>query len=173
MRYCSRMQLSSTETTVKSRNRQKLVAITLDDSTIITRAPHIEDERRTAIADLIAGNYFAPSCVDAGPYALFLSVRDNRLLLRISSDSMAEPRDVVLPIRPLKSVIKDYFIMCESYFEALGGAEPHRIEAIDMGRRGVHNEGSELLQQQLEERITLDFPTARRLFTLICVLHIK
>lgn len=150
-----------------------MVSITLDDSAIIRRAPHIEAERSTAIADLIANNYFAPSCVEAGPYDVFLSVRDNRLLLRVSSDRMEEPRDVILPIRPFKGVIKDYFLVCESYFEALNGCEPHKIEAIDMGRRGIHNEGAELLQQHLAERITLDFPTARRLFTLICVLHIK
>ena len=150
-----------------------IATITLDDASIVRRAKHVEDERRTAIADLIASNHFGPTCVDAGPYDVFLSARDNRLLIRISSEDLDEPRDVVLPIRPFKPIIKDYFLMCESYFDALGTAEPHKIEAIDMGRRGIHNEGSELLQTQLQERIKLDFETARRLFTLICVLHIK
>lgn len=148
-------------------------SLTLDDASIVRRAPHIEDERRTAIADLIAGNYFAPQCVDAGPYDVFLSVRENRLLFTISSERLESPREVILPITPFKGIIRDYFMMCESYFAALGQTEPHRLEALDMGRRGVHNEGSELLIQQLDGRIKLDFDTARRLFTLICVLHIK
>lgn len=150
-----------------------LIAITLDDASIVRRAPHVEAERQTAIADLVAGNYFFPQCVAAGPYEVFLSARDNRLLFRISSADLPEPREVVLPIAPFRGIIRDYFMMCESYFAALGQVEPHRLEALDMGRRGVHNEGSELLIQQLDGRIKLDFDTARRLFTLICVLHIK
>ena len=150
-----------------------LIAITLDDASIVRRAPNVEDERRTAIADLLAGNVFSPQCIDAGPYEVFLSVRDNRLLFRISSERLEEPREVILPITPFRGIIRDYFMMCESYFAALGQTEPHRLEALDMGRRGVHNEGSELLIQQLQGRIKLDFDTARRLFTLICVLHIK
>jgi uncharacterized protein (UPF0262 family) len=149
-----------------------LNAITLDEGTIIRRADHIEAERACAINDLLAVNRFAPTCVDAGPYELFLSTRDNKLLFRVSSPNMAEPRDVVLPLQPFKRIIKDYFLLCESYFNALD-AEAHKLEAIDMGRRSIHNEGSELLQETLKERIILDFPTARRLFTLICVLHIK
>ncbi len=149
-----------------------LTAVTLDEGTIRRRAEHIEAERRTAISDLLEANRFAPTCVEAGPYALFLSTQDNKLLFRVSSEHMAEPRDVTLPMQPFKGLIKDYFLLCESYYEALH-AEPHKLEAIDMGRRGIHNEGSELLQDTLKERIILDFPTARRLFTLICVLHIK
>lgn len=157
----------------ETQTRDYIASITLDDASIIRRAAHIEDERRTAIADLIAHNQFTPHCVDAGPYDVFLSVRDNRLLIRISSERLNVPRDVVLPLKSFSRIIKDYFMMCESYFDALGSAEPHRLEAIDMGRRGVHNEGSDLLISLLHERITLDFDTARRLFTLICVLHIK
>lgn len=157
----------------QTKTRNVIAAITLDDASIIKRAPHIEDERRTAIADLIASNTFTPHCVDAGPYNVFLSVRDNRLLIRVDSAKLDKPRDVTLPLKPFKQVIKDYFMMCESYFSALGTAEPHKLEALDMGRRGMHNEGSELLQNQLDGRISMDFNTARRLFTLICVLHIR
>lgn len=158
---------------VETKTRDYITSIILDDASIVRRAAHIEDERRTAISDLIAHNQFAPHCVDAGPYDVFISARDNRLLIRISSEQLDTPRDVVLPLKSFSRIIKDYFLMCESYFDALGSAEPHRLEAIDMGRRGVHNEGSDLLINLLRERITLDFDTARRLFTLICVLHIK
>lgn len=153
--------------------KERITNITLDDASIVRRAPEVERERSTAISDLLASNCFQPSCVQEGPYDVFLSVRDNRLMLRISSETLEEPRDVIIPIRPFKRIIKDYFFMCESHLEAINGSEPHRVEAIDMARRGIHNEGSELLQTQLEERITLDFNTARRLFTLICVLHIR
>lgn len=154
-------------------SKERIASIELDEGTIIRRAPEVERERAIAIADIIAGNSFAPSCVREGPYHVYLSVRDNRLLIRISSESMGEARDVVLPIKPFKQIIKDYFFMCESYLSAVNGGEPHKIEAMDMGRRGIHNEGSECLQNQLAERINLDFATARRLFTLICVLHIR
>lgn len=158
----------------QTRTRETIASIRLDDASIIRRAPEIERERETAIADLLASNHFIPQCIDeSGPYDVFLSVRDNRLRFHISSPQLQTPREVILPMAPFRGVIKDYFLMCESYYAALGGTEPHRIEAIDMGRRGIHNEGSELLQYQLRERITLDFDTARRLFTLICVLHIK
>lgn len=151
----------------------RIASITLDDMSIIRRAPEVERERQTAIADLIAANYFAPAGLEQGPYDVVLSARDNRLGFRISSESMDEPEYIFLAIKPFQRIIKDYFLMVESYLAAINGGQPHRIEAIDMGRRGVHNEGSELLQNSLEDKINLDFDTARRLFTLICVLHIK
>lgn len=154
-------------------SKERITRIELDESSIIKRAPEVERERATAIADLLDSNSFAPTCVQAGPYDVFISVRDNRLLIRIDSETINEVRDVVLPIKPLKQTIKDYFLMCESYLSAVNGGEPHKIEAMDMGRRGIHNEGSELLQTVLDGRINLDFATARRLFTLICVLHIR
>jgi len=153
--------------------KDRIVSITLDDKSIIRRSPDVERERATAISDLLAGNHFAPQCVQEGPYDVFISVRDNRLLIRISSETLETPREVVLPIKPFKQIVKDYFLMCESYLAAVNGGEPHRVEAVDMARRGVHNEGSDLLLMQLRDRITLDFDTARRLFTLICVLHIR
>ncbi len=158
---------------ILTETRNSIRSITLDESSLIRRAEHIEAERQTAIADLIAANAFTPHCVDAGPYDVFLSVRDNRLLFRVSSEELDEPRDVILSLKPFKRIIKDYFLMCDSYFQMMHSNQTHRLEAIDMGRRGIHNEGSELLQDQLKERITLDFDTARRLFTLICVLHIR
>ena len=147
--------------------------VTLDDASIIRRTPEVEHERRVVIHDLVEENSFAPAELDAGPYQLFISVRDNRLTLQISSETTSEPYDVIVALAPFRGVIKDYFMICESYYEAIKHASPHKIEALDMARRGVHNEGSELLKSLLEEKITLDFDTARRLFTLICVLHIK
>lgn len=153
--------------------RERIASITLDDATIRRRAPEAEQERHTAIRDLLAENAFAPHCIEpAGPYDVLLSARDNRLHFTISSEQLHEPREVILPIAPFRRIIKDYFLIFESHLEAIQTGEAHRIEAIDMARRGIHNEGSEILQNQLDGRITLDFGTARRLFTLICVLHI-
>ncbi|MCI5049373.1 MAG: UPF0262 family protein [Rickettsiales bacterium] len=158
---------------VETKTRECIASITLDEGSIIRRSEEVERERATAIADLLARNHFKPHCVQEGPYEVYLSIKDNSLLIRITSDTLTEARDVILPIKPFKGIVKDYFIMVESYLAAVNGGEPHRVEAIDMARRGVHNEGSELLQNQLDGRITLDFDTARRLFTLICVLHIR
>lgn len=153
--------------------KEYISRIELDDASIIRRAPQVEHERKVAMDDLIAHNQFSPKAFQSGPYDLFLSARDNRLTLRISSETLAQPNDMTLPLTPFRGVIRDYFMICESYYSAVNGAEPHKIEALDMGRRGVHNEGSELLMNLLKEKIQLDFDTARRLFTLICVLHIK
>lgn len=150
-----------------------LTAITLDDASIIRRTPEVEHERRVAIADLLEENQFALKVLE-GPYTLFISVKDNRLLLRVTCQlSAATTHDITLPLSPFRGIIKDYFIMCESYFEAIKYATPDRIQTLDMARRGVHNEGSELLNSLLDSEVTMDFNTARRLFTLICVLHVK
>ncbi len=151
----------------------RIASIVLDDMSITRRAPEVERERQTAIADLIASNYFAPVGLNNGPYDLLLRACDNRLTFCISSNTISQPEEIRVSIKPFQRIIKDYFMMVESYLAAINGGQPHRIEAIDMGRRGVHNEGSELLQTTLEDKINLDFDTARRLFTLICVLHIK
>lgn len=154
--------------------REMIGSIQLDDASISRRAPQAEAERAAAISDLLASNAFAPHCIEpAGPYDVMLSVRDNRLRFVISAPSMLENREVILPIAPFRRIVKDYFLIFESYLEAVQTGEAHRIEAIDMARRGIHNEGAEVLQNQLDGRIDLDFDTARRLFTLICVLHIK
>ncbi len=152
---------------------ERIVAITLDEKTVVRRAPEIEHERAVAIFDLIEGNSFAPVGEFTGPYALHLSVSDNRLVMDIASESGSPLTRVVLPLSPFRTIIKDYFQVCESYFQAIRSAPASRIEAIDMGRRGLHNEGSELLRQRLKDKVEVDGNTARRLFTLVCVLHIR
>jgi uncharacterized protein (UPF0262 family) len=150
----------------------RLTSVTLDEGSIKKRSKEAEHEKTVAIADLLDENLFHPLCMSGGPYALHLSITDGRLIFDIASEKGDKAR-AALSIAPLRGVIRDYFMICESYYEALGSAGAGKIEAIDMGRRGVHNEGSEELQSILKERINVDFPTARRLFTLICVLHIK
>jgi uncharacterized protein (UPF0262 family) len=151
----------------------KLVDIALDDRLVIRRNPDIEHEQAVAIFDLLEENVFDPAVDDPGPFRLKLGTEENRLIFDIRSDGDEALTKVALSLVPLRRVIKDYFAICESYFEAIKTARPAQIEAIDMGRRGLHNEGSELLQQQLAGKIETDFSTARRLFTLICVLHIR
>ncbi len=154
----------------------RIHSVTLDDASIIRRTPEVEHERRVAMVDLTHSNRLRLLGVLGekveGPYALFISVRDNRLTLRFTGSNDAT-QDSVLALAPFRSIIKDYFLMCESYFEAIKHAPPDRIQTIDMARRAVHNEGSEMLQGMLEEAMVMDFDSARRLFTLICVLHIK
>jgi uncharacterized protein (UPF0262 family) len=151
----------------------RLVAITLDEGSIGRSGPDVEHERAVAIYDLIEDNVFEPTGHDAGPYALHLSIADNRLVFDVR---LADGTPVVahlLSLTPLRRIVKDYFMICDSYYKAIRTATPSQIEAIDMGRRGLHNEGSELLQERLKDKIGIDFDTARRLFTLICVLHWK
>jgi uncharacterized protein (UPF0262 family) len=155
---------------------ERIIGITLDETTVIRYSPEIEHERAAAITDLIEANQFAPkkgASIGHGPYRIHLSMADHRLWIDITTEPAKKKLRVVLPLKPFRRIIKDYFMICENYFEAIKAANPQRIEAIDMGRRGVHNEGSELLKEHLEDDILLDFDTARRLFTLICVLHIK
>ena len=150
----------------------RIIKITLDESSIKKRSMEAEHEKSVAIADLRAENLFQPLCMHGGPYEVHLSISEGRLVFDITSEK-GEKAKAVLAIQTLRGVIRDYFMICESYYEALKIASPSKLEAIDMGRRGVHNEGSEALQTLLKDRIKVDFPTARRLFTLICVLHIK
>lgn len=150
----------------------RITAITLDDASIIRRTPEVEHERRVAIADLIDENSVTLAGKNEGPYALFVSVREGRLTLRFTSSRQATS-EVAVPLPPFRGIIKDYFLMCEGYYEAIKHAPADKIQTLDMARRAVHNEGSELLQNQLAHAVTMDFATARRLFTLICVLHIK
>ena len=157
-----------------SETKEYLFEITLDEGSIIRRTPEVDHERAVAIADLIEHNNFAPTGMNCGPYRAHLSILENRLLIDISPEQKTlAAMKVVLPMQPFRSVIKDYFMICESYFEAIKTASPSKIEAIDMGRRGLHNEGSETLKSLLKDKIVIDFETSRRLFTLICVLHIK
>lgn len=155
-----------------------LTDIILDESTIGRNTPDIEHERDVAIFDLLETNYFELIAREGkqeteGPYILKLALQDNRLILEITDSEKNPLTSHALSLTPFKKIIKDYFLICESYFEAIKTATPQRIEAIDMGRRGLHNEGSELLIARLEGKAKLDKDTSRRLFTLIVALHWK
>lgn len=154
-------------------HQHRIHTVTLDDASIIRRTPEVEHERRVALVDLTHTNSLelADKSITS-PYALFISVRENRLTLRFTGSNGVQ-QDVTVPLAPFRGIIKDYFLMCESYYEAIKHAPPDKIQTVDMARRSVHNEGSEKLQELLAESLTMDFNTARRLFTLICVLHIK
>jgi len=152
---------------------KKIVKLELDERTVLRRNADVEHERSVAIFDLLEDNRFAPVGHDGGPYHLSLGIADNSLVLDIR-DTAHQPVDkVVLPLAAFRGIVKDYFLICESYYAAIRSSSPSQIEAIDMGRRGLHNEGSEMLRERLADKVELDLDTARRLFTLICVLHIR
>ncbi len=157
-----------------SKAAQSIRSVTLDDASIIRRSAEVEHERRVALVDITHTNDVellqAPGLTL--PYDLFISVRENRLTLRFT-DGAGATHDVTLPLASYRGIIKDYFLMCEQYYDAIKHSASDRLQTLDMARRGVHNEGSEMLQQQLADKVRMDFATARRLFTLICVLHIK
>jgi uncharacterized protein (UPF0262 family) len=158
---------------MNSDERNRLVKVTLDEESIGRSSREIEHERAVAIYDLLEENSFSPVGHDGGPYALHLAITGNRLVFDIR---LADGMPVVahhLSLSPLRRIVKDYFLICESYYQAIRTSSPSQIEAIDIGRRGLHNEGSELLTQRLDGKIAIDADTARRLFTLICVLHWK
>jgi uncharacterized protein (UPF0262 family) len=158
------------DTRAKSANR--LVDIVLDDASIGRATPDVEHERAVAIFDLLEENSFAPvNDETGGPYKLTLSVAEQRLVFNVTRESGDAVAVHMLSLTPFKRVVKDYFMICESYYDAIRTASPSHIEAIDMGRRGLHNEGSQTLQDRLSGKIEVDFDTARRLLTLICVLH--
>jgi uncharacterized protein (UPF0262 family) len=158
-----------------SGSESRIVRIDLDQRSIVRWSPEVEHERSVAIFDLLEGNHFRLVDGFAGPYVLVLSLREANLILEVrpSEGEAGDSTELVLATRPFRGVIKDYFMICESYLQAIKGATPSRIEAIDMARRGLHNEGSEILREALAERVELDHDTARRLFTLVCVLHIR
>ncbi|MEQ8395093.1 UPF0262 family protein [Thalassobaculum sp.] len=151
----------------------RIVHITLDERTVIRRSPEVEQERAIAVYDLLEENRFRPSQAGAGPYHLHLRIEENRLILDVRDTGEELRATVALPLTPFRRLVRDYFQICESYYDAIKRLSPSQIEAIDMGRRGLHNEGSTLLQERLDGRVAMDFPTARRLFTLLCVLHIR
>jgi uncharacterized protein (UPF0262 family) len=154
-------------------DRQRLIEVTIDESSLAAASADAEHERRVAIFDLLEQNVFALEGDESGPYTLRISIIEQRLVLDVAKADGAPARAIVLSLTPFRRVIKDYFIVCDSYYEAIRHATPAQIEAIDMGRRGLHNEGSQLLQERLAGRVNLDFDTARRLFTLICALHVR
>ena len=152
---------------------KRLVKVSLDENSIGSGSRDVEHERAIAIYDLIEDNSFAPVGHEGGPYCLRLQVAGNRLIFDIRSEDDAPVIAHHLSLMPFRRIVKDYFLICESYYQAIRTATPTQIEAIDVGRRSLHNEGSELLTERLKDKIALDFDTARRLFTLITVLHWK
>ena len=150
-----------------------IVEIKLDESSIDRNTPEVEHERQVAIFDLLEANSFSLDDGASGPYRLRLAIVEKRLVIHILSDDRTPLTTFVLSLSPLSKLIKDYFLVCESYYDAIKTAPPSRIEALDMGRRTLHDEGSRLLIERLNGKITTDFDTARRLFTLVCTLHWK
>jgi uncharacterized protein (UPF0262 family) len=148
----------------------RLSDVILDDS-IGRSTPDVEHERAVAIFDLVEENSFEPIGHAGGPYCLKLSLVESKLVLRITTETGEEVAVHILSLTPFRRIIKDYFMICESYYDAIRSSTPSRIEAIDMGRRGIHNEGSQTLMDRLGGKILVDFDTARRLFTLVCVLY--
>jgi uncharacterized protein (UPF0262 family) len=151
----------------------RLVAVTLDEDSIGRSNPDVEHERAVAIYDLLEDNTFAPQADEDGPFALHLSVTGSRLVFDIRRADGAPITAHLLSLAPLRRIVKDYFTVCDSYYAAIRTATPDRIEALDMGRRALHDEGSNVLMERLKRKVDVDFDTARRLFTLICVLHWK
>jgi uncharacterized protein (UPF0262 family) len=155
------------------RKPHRLVAVTLDENSIGRSNPDVEHERAVAIYDLLEDNTFAPTDDDGGPYALHLSITGTRLAFDIRREDGAPVIAHLLSLSPLRRLVKDYYTVCDSYYAAIRTATPDRIEALDMARRALHDEGSNILVERLARKVKLDFDTARRLFTLICVLHWK
>ena len=153
--------------------KRRLVNVVLDEESIGRSNPDVEHERQVAIYDLLEQNSFVPVGHDEGPYTLHLSINGNRLVFDIRREDGAPVVAHLFSLTPLRRIVKDYFMICDSYYKAIRTATPSQIEAIDMGRRGLHNEGSDLLMERLKEKVEVDHDTARRLFTLICVLHWK
>lgn len=154
-----------------SNGRSRLVAITLDDASIARANATMRQEREMAIYDILDANQFALEDRDEGPYKLNLSIADDRLVMAVGTQSIDVVATFVLSLTPLRRIMKDYFTVCDSYYQAIRTSPPSRIQAIDMGRRSLHDDGSRLLSERLKGKISVDHDTARRLFTLICALH--
>jgi uncharacterized protein (UPF0262 family) len=162
---------------VSAAGNYRLSAITLDEASVVTRTPAIEQEREVAIYDLLEANVFKPEGSPGGPYRLILGVEEGRLVLDVrledGSEQGSEHVRVLLSLTPLRKTVKDYFLVCESYYKAIRTAPPHQIESLDMARKTLHDEGARELQERLAGKVETDFDTARRLFTLICVLQMR
>lgn len=154
-------------------DNDRLIEIELDEASLPPSTSDAEHDRRVAIFDILEQNKFAIEGVSAGPYRLRLSIVEQRLVFDMKNVDGQPVHMLVLSLTPLRRVIKDYFLICDSYYDAIRHSTPAQIEAIDMGRRGLHNEGSELLKARLDGKVRVDFDTARRLFTLICALHTR
>ena len=155
------------------RKPHRLVAVTLDEDSIGRSNPDVEHERAVAIYDLLEDNSFAPKDDDRGPFALHLSITGSRLVFDIRREDGTPVIAHLLSLSPLRRIVKDYYTVCDSYYAAIKTQPAAKIEAIDMGRRGLHDEGSQLLKERLKGKIAVDIATARRLFTLLCALHWK
>lgn len=153
--------------------KARLVAVTLDQASIARGNANIEHEREVAIYDLLEANSFAVEGRDDGPYSLALSIVEDRLVFGIGNAGNKTIVTHMLSLTPFRRVVKDYFIVCDSYHQAIRSAPPSRIQSIDMGRKALHDEGSRLLMERLKGKVAVDHETARRLFTLVCALHWK
>lgn len=154
-------------------SHNRVVAVTLDEESIGRSGPDIEHERAIAIYDLVEKNLFVPDGNFTGPFTLHIGITGNRLMFDIKREDGTPCVVHLLSLTPFRRIVKDYFMICDSYYQAIRTATPDKIEAIDMGRRGIHDEGSRTLMERLEGKVRVDFETARRLFTLISVLHWK
>src|SRR6201994_2036860 len=166
-------QFDMTKPTPRDDSNNRIVAVTLDEESIGRSGPDIEHERAIAIYDLVEKNLFAPDGAEGGPFTLHLGITGNRLMFDIRREDATPVVAHLLSLTPFRRIVKDYFMICDSYYQAIRTATPDKIEAIDMGRRGIHDEGSRTLQERLKGKVRVDFETARRLFTLITVLHWK
>lgn len=159
--------------TAEGAGDRRIVDIVLDEAPSARWSPEIEQERRVAVFDFLENNRFDPVGAPSGPYTLRLAAVENRLEMRVAAADGVEAACVALSVSGLRRIVRDYFTVCENYFEAIRAAPPSRIEALDMGRRAIHDEGARLLRERLAGRIAIDHDTARRLFTLVCVLHLR
>jgi uncharacterized protein (UPF0262 family) len=153
--------------------RRRIVNVLLDEGSLGQGTPHVSHDRAAAIFDLLEENHFEPNDGSLGPFILHLGVRENRLVFDVRDESDQEAFAFSVPIAAFRSIVRDYHIICDSYYDAIRTGTPSRIQAIDMGRRGLHNEGAELLKARLGDHVVVDLDTARRLFTLLCVLHMR
>jgi uncharacterized protein (UPF0262 family) len=154
--------------------KQRLTSVTLDEESIGRSNPDVEHEREVAIYDLLEQNTFAPiGHEDSGPFALHLSINGSRLVFDIRRQDGTPIVAHLFSLSPLRRIVKDYYTICDSYYQAIRTATPDKIEALDMGRRATHDDGSRILMERLKNKVKVDHDTARRLFTLICVLHWK
>lgn len=155
------------------KDKARIVSIEIDEKSLAPAGPDADHERKVAIFDILEGNTFRIIGHDGGPYSVVLSLADNRLVFDVTEENGSPVRKMMLSLTTLRRVIKDYFMICDSYYDAIRNATPSQIEAIDMGRRGLHNEGSQILTEKLADKVEVDFDTSRRLFTLVCALHAR
>ncbi|MBL4615206.1 MAG: UPF0262 family protein [Magnetovibrio sp.] len=156
-----------------SDEKARIKEIHLDERTVVNRTAQVDHERKVAIYDLLEDNHFDLVGGPEGPYVVRLSIEENRLAFDVRDENGTPIKRFMLALSPFRSIVREYLMVCDSYFKAIKTSSPSQIEAIDMGRRGLHNDGSEVLEQRLHEKVELNHNTARRLFTLVCVLHIR